>query len=294
MTTRKQPSKWLLYEPVKTTVTRIIPELAVEIGLNESVMLLQISFWISTCNNVNEGKYWTYQSLRDMQEKAFPYWSVETIRRTIQSLQNKGYILVGNFNERKGDKTQWFALEPDKCSSLKAVICTSTETETPVSKRDTLSENETGKSQNVTTLPETTTEIRKEIPSSPKAKGGRAANPEYDLISELWQTTASGIIVNIQGLLFGTKRVRGQWKSCELTPYTTLEELRSFAQYARQRMPKDAKEHMPTAPVTIQRYFCDYRAIKAKRATIMHIDFEPVVSPMDMRERALANEGETA
>lgn len=114
--------KWLIYEPAKATVTRIIPELATEIGLNESIVLLQISFWISTSNNVRDGKYWTYQTMKEMQTKAFPYWSVDTIRRTVHSLRDMGYLLIGSYNKRKGDNTQWFALEPDKISSLRSII----------------------------------------------------------------------------------------------------------------------------------------------------------------------------
>ncbi len=151
-------TKWLVYEPVKAVVTRIMPELAIEIGLNESIILLQISFWLSTCNNVEDGKYWTFQTLRDMKDKAFPYWSIETIRRTIKNLADKKYIFVGNFNKRKGDRTQWFALNPDKLSELTSIVTLPEEKYNLVSKRDKLSQNETPTPQNETTLPEITTE----------------------------------------------------------------------------------------------------------------------------------------
>ena len=55
---------------------RINPALAKEIGLNESLILLQIEFWISISNNEREGKRWTYQSVRDMQEKSFSFWKI--------------------------------------------------------------------------------------------------------------------------------------------------------------------------------------------------------------------------
>ena len=158
MSTPQKATKWLIYTASNPTVTRIIPDLAVEIGLNESIILLQISFWLMTSNNEQEGKYWTFQSLRDMREKAFPYWSHETIRRTIKNLKDAGYILIGSFNKRKGDNTQWFALEPDKCSQLKSVLCHEAVEEKAVTKRDRLSQNEQPLPQNVTTLPEITTE----------------------------------------------------------------------------------------------------------------------------------------
>lgn len=157
-----QATKWLIYEPAKTVITRIMPELATEIGLNESIVLLQISFWISISNNIENERYWTYQTLGDMQKRAFPYWSIDTIRRTLHSLRDQGYILIDNFNKRKGDNTQWFTLEPDKCSSLKSIYVMP---ESKIAKDYPPSilpvpplQNATTPLQNRTTLPEITTE----------------------------------------------------------------------------------------------------------------------------------------
>ena len=100
---------FVLNEP---SVLRISPTLATEIGLNESIMLLQIEFWISISDNVQEGKRWTYQSVREMKEKAFPFWSLDTINRTVHSLLRKGLLIEGNYNKQKYDKTRWFALGP--------------------------------------------------------------------------------------------------------------------------------------------------------------------------------------
>ena len=92
------------------TVPRLSPSLACEIGLNESMVLMQIEHWIANSNNWQEGVKWTYQSVRDMQEKAFPFWSVSTIQRTVKSLLGKDYLEEGNFNQHAYDKTRWFAL----------------------------------------------------------------------------------------------------------------------------------------------------------------------------------------
>lgn len=291
--------KWQIYTAANPTVERIIPDLAKEIGLNESIVLMQLAFWIKTSNNVVDGVYWTYQTMQEMQQKAFPYWSVDTIRRIIHNLQKSGYILIGQHNKRKGDNTQWYALEPDKLSALKSIIVAQVEPEQEKTSTPSLQVASTPSLQvaspplqDRTALPETPTEIRKEIPSSPKAKGVRAANPEYNVIAALWNTDASGIIVNLQGLLFGTKKVKGAWKDCELTPYTTPDELRAFAVYAKKRMPPGAKEIIPTAPVTVQKWFCDFRAERAKKSRITVVEFEAPVSPMDRFEQS--SEGETA
>ncbi len=74
------PPKFDLIPADDSIITRIMPSLAQEIGLNECIVLLQICFWIQITNHYRDGQYWTYQSVRDMQEKAFPYWSLSVTR----------------------------------------------------------------------------------------------------------------------------------------------------------------------------------------------------------------------
>lgn len=158
----QNPTRWQIYTTADPTVERIIPKLAKEIGLNESIILMQISYWIGISENVRDGTYWTYHSVRELHEDYFPYWSVTTIWRAIKSLEDQGYIIVREYNQRKGDNTQWFALEPDKLQTLTSVLAQPALGEKPVSKRNTLFQNETPLFQNETTLPETTTETTPE------------------------------------------------------------------------------------------------------------------------------------
>lgn len=193
---RKTPQKWQLATALDPTIIRIIPELAVEIGLNESIVLMQISFWIGQSNNLKDNTYWTFQSLRDMQKKAFPYWSIATIRRTVQNLADKGYILIGNYNSRKGDNTQWFALVPDKCSTLTSVLTVAVDPKKGTSPEGEVLQNETGlfqndtpPLQNETTLPEIPTEIEKDISPIGDVEQVKPPNtkpkdkPEFDIVA---------------------------------------------------------------------------------------------------------------
>ena len=149
---------FVLNEP---SVLRISPTLATEIGLNESIMLLQIEFWISISDNVQEGKRWTYQSVREMKEKAFPFWSLDTINRTVHSLLRKGLLIEGNYNKQKYDKTRWFALGPG-IAELNSVRLDSG-CRTGVYENHTRStQNHTRSTQNRTTIPEITTETTTE------------------------------------------------------------------------------------------------------------------------------------
>ena len=106
-------NKSRIFVPNNPLTMRICPELAEEIGLNESIVLLQLEFLISiSTTEERDGTNWTYQSLRDLCEKYFPWWCIDTIRRTIKNLVEKELIIVGNYNKRKGDMTNWYALNP--------------------------------------------------------------------------------------------------------------------------------------------------------------------------------------
>lgn len=146
-------------------VIRIIPELAEQIGLNESVLLLQIAFWIGSPNTGRfiDGHWWTWQSIRDMQEKAFPYLSISTINRAATKLIRDGYLMEANYNERKYDKTRWFALNVEKIQTLKGVtVVESDKTLVHFEPRSTQNEtrsnqNEPRSTQNETPIPEKST-----------------------------------------------------------------------------------------------------------------------------------------
>ena len=94
------------------------PTLAKELGnLNEAVFVQQVHYWLEikkqTGKNFVEGRYWIYNSVDDWL-KQFPWMSSATLRRTIDSLVKKGYIVKGNFNQKKMDHTTWYTLNYGK------------------------------------------------------------------------------------------------------------------------------------------------------------------------------------
>lgn len=154
-----------LFVPNDPFAPTLCPELAREIGLNESILLLQLGFWIAIANHQRDGRRWTYQSTRDIQER-FPFWSVATVNRIIHSLEEKELIIVGNYNKHAYDKTRWFALNLDSLRKLRSIHVVEevvSQNETGLSQNETpLYQNETGSAQNETTIPETTTDISTE------------------------------------------------------------------------------------------------------------------------------------
>lgn len=86
---------------------------ACQYGVDEAIFIHNLYWWIRK-NEANgrhyyEGKNWTYNTF-DAFSKLFPFWTNRQIERIIRSLKDSGAIYVGNFNEFKFDRTQWYAL----------------------------------------------------------------------------------------------------------------------------------------------------------------------------------------
>lgn len=128
---------FVLNEP---NAPRINPTLATEIGLNESLLLLQIEFYLAITpdeGHTFEGKKWFYKDTREWVEDVFPFWSKSTVDRAIRSLETGTYgdwhktknpinkpplIYVSKkFNKANYDKTRWFALNYENLNKLTSI-----------------------------------------------------------------------------------------------------------------------------------------------------------------------------
>ncbi|MCM3079611.1 DnaD domain-containing protein [Brevibacillus invocatus] len=96
----------------------ILPSLAVQIGLNEAIVIQQLHYWLQKSTNIRDRQKWVYNTYKEWQEQ-FPFWSEITVRRVLTGLENKGIIVTGNYNEMKADKTKWYTLDYEK---LRGVI----------------------------------------------------------------------------------------------------------------------------------------------------------------------------
>lgn len=89
-------------------------KLASLLGINEAIVLQQIHYWIEINRkaekNFHEEKYWTYNTIQDWQ-KEFPFWSVDTVKRTLAKLRKANILITGNFNKQKRDKTLWYTID---------------------------------------------------------------------------------------------------------------------------------------------------------------------------------------
>lgn len=132
-------------------------DLAKIIGLNEAIVIQQIHYWIeiNKSKNINfyEDKHWTYNTMMQWQEE-FPFWSIETVKRTFKKLRDKNLILTGNFNKLKIDRTLWYTINYSELEKIMGIT----------NKQNDSCQNETMEEHKKTQpIPEISTEINKNI-----------------------------------------------------------------------------------------------------------------------------------
>lgn len=73
----------------------VIPSLAVAIGLNEALILQQFHYLGNSGNSgrIINGERWVFDTYEELQRKFFPFWSLNTIKRTIAELESKNWLL---------------------------------------------------------------------------------------------------------------------------------------------------------------------------------------------------------
>lgn len=84
-------------------------ELAMKIGLNESIVLEILMSCVKQSHTLMDGKRWVRHTYEDWL-KVFPFWSKTTIKRILQSLQKQGYILIEQYGKHSYDRANWYAI----------------------------------------------------------------------------------------------------------------------------------------------------------------------------------------
>lgn len=98
---------------------QVLPSLALKVGLNEAILLQQLHFRSLISKDVRDGHKWVYKTYNEWKYQEFPFWSVDTIIRTIRRLENKGYIISTSvYNRLKMDKTKWYRIDYSKLHGL--------------------------------------------------------------------------------------------------------------------------------------------------------------------------------
>ena len=100
----------------------INPVAAEVLGVNESIIVQQIHYWL----NINEkakinfynGRYWTYNTYENWQKTNFRFFSERTLKRIFKKLEEKEILIKDNFNKSKYDRTLWITINYEKLDEL--------------------------------------------------------------------------------------------------------------------------------------------------------------------------------
>ena len=114
-------------------------QIAVELGVECAILLSNIQFWVKK-NRANreekhfhDGRWWTYNSAGSF-AKLFPYWKERSIYNYLEKLEKTGYIMSGNYNQFKYDRTKWYTTDGCKNSVYKVMEIHSPTTVNPSAK----------------------------------------------------------------------------------------------------------------------------------------------------------------
>ena len=124
-------------------------EIAKQYGLEESILLENIYFWVkkNKANNQNyhNNKYWSYNSIKAF-KLLFDYMSESKIYRALKKLEEVGLIEIGDFNADRYKRPSWYTVT-DKTLKLYKDCSFQNETSTFQNETSTF-QNETSTFQN--------------------------------------------------------------------------------------------------------------------------------------------------
>jgi hypothetical protein len=82
----------------------------VAIGLNEAIVIQQIHYWLERSNVQKKGHAWVYNTVPQWQEQ-FPFWSADTVRRTLANLKQRGLLIGECLADNSFDKTMYYRID---------------------------------------------------------------------------------------------------------------------------------------------------------------------------------------
>ena len=98
-------------------------EIALLVGLNESIVLQQINSLIEESKKTNanffNNRYWVRCSLNMLHERYFDFWSIDTVKRIISRLESAGFLIINNFNRDPLDRSKWYSIDYKSVDALR-------------------------------------------------------------------------------------------------------------------------------------------------------------------------------
>lgn len=94
-------------------------------GLNAAIVVNQINYWnelnekLKSEKHFKDGYYWTYHAYDKWAKEDFPFWSGDTVRRTVKFLEDMGLVIsTDEYNTWKVDNTKWYRIDFEKLQEI--------------------------------------------------------------------------------------------------------------------------------------------------------------------------------
>lgn len=98
-------------------------------GLNAAVVVNQINYWnelnekLKSEKHFKDGYYWTYHAYDKWAKEDFPFWSGDTVRRTVKFLEDMGLVIsTDEYNAWKVDNTKWYRIDFEKLQEIINIV----------------------------------------------------------------------------------------------------------------------------------------------------------------------------
>lgn len=98
-------------------------------GLNAAIIVNQINYWnelnekLGSEKHFKDGYYWTYHAYDKWAKEDFPFWSGDTVRRTVKFLEDIGIVVsTDKYNTWKVDNTKWYRIDYDKLQEIINIV----------------------------------------------------------------------------------------------------------------------------------------------------------------------------
>lgn len=98
-------SKLLIDEPP----LQIQAGLAVVLGLNEAIVVQQIHYWMPKATKIVDDRPWVYNTVSGWKSQ-FPFWSENTIARTLKTLRESGILDAKELSDSRHDRTLYYSI----------------------------------------------------------------------------------------------------------------------------------------------------------------------------------------
>lgn len=109
----------------------VLKSLACSVGLNEAIFLQQVHFLCAANagGKVIDGERWIYNTYEQWQKDHFPFWSIRTIKRIVQSCIEKGLLATQKPGASNWDQTLWYRVNVDFVQGLTSEQCVETDSD---------------------------------------------------------------------------------------------------------------------------------------------------------------------